>query len=523
MAIDPLLIARPAPGSGGADGLLLPALANRHGLIAGATGTGKTVTLQRLVEQCSRIGVPILLADVKGDLSGLAAAGVDKAAFAERRVLLGLPAAVPAACPVEFWDVFGEQGHPLRATISELGPILLARLLNLNDTQAGVLTIAFRIADDQGLLLLDLKDLQELLRHLSDNARGYQSRYGNISAASVGAIQRGLLALEQQGAERFFGEPSLNVMDLLQTDAAGQGVVNILAADQLVLAPKLYATVMLWLLSQLYEQLPEVGDPDAPKLLLILDEAHLLFDGAPSVLLDKVEQVVRLIRSKGVGLWFCTQNPLDLPPKVLGQLSNRVQHALRAFTPQEQKAVKAAATTFRPNPPLDVEAAIGELAVGEALVSFLDGQGAPMPVERALVVPPESLVGPLPVERRQALRQASPLEAHYREADDRESAYELLRQRAAEAAAAAEAARREEERAKAAAKEAAAAAKQEASEQLRQERAIEREAARAAATAAREQERMLLNLAGEAGNLLGGRTGRSIARGLMGGFLGRRS
>jgi len=382
--------------------------------------------------------------------------------------------------------------------------------------------IAFRLADDQGLLLLDLKDLQELLRHISEKARDYQSSYGNISAASVGAIQRGLLALEQQAADRFFGEPSLNVMDLLQTDGAGHGVVNILAADQLVQAPKLYATVMLWLLSQLYEQLPEVGDAEKPKLLVIFDEAHLLFDGAPPVLVEKVEQVVRLIRSKGVGLYFCTQNPLDLPPKVLGQLSNRVQHALRAFTPQDQKAVKAAATTFRPNPPLDVEAAIGELAVGEALVSFLDAKGAPTPVERALVVPPESRVGPITPEERQPLRQASILHDHYREAQDRESAYELLRQRAADAAIAAEAAKREAE----AAKQAEAVAKQKASEQQRleraEQRAEEREAARAAATAAREKERLLLSLAGEAGNLFGGRTGRSIARGLMGGILGRR-
>ena len=524
MVLPPLLIARPLQDQtlSGADALLLPALANRHGLIAGATGTGKTVTLQRIVEQFSRIGVPTLLADVKGDLSGLAAAGQEKAVFSQRREQLGLEPAAFAACPVEFWDVLGEQGHPLRATISELGPILLARLLNLNDTQAGVLTIAFRLADDQGLLLLDLKDLQELLRHLGESARTYQTTYGNISAASVGAIQRGLLALEQQGADRFFGEPSLNVLDLLQTDGAGHGVVNLLAADQLVLSPKLYATVMLWLLSQLYEQLPEVGDAEKPKLLVIFDEAHLLFDGAPAVLLEKVEQVVRLIRSKGVGLYFCTQNPLDLPPKVLGQLSNRVQHALRAFTPQEQKAVKAAATTFRPNPPLNVEAAIGELAVGEALVSFLDEKGAPTPVERALVVPPESLVGPVSAEERSRLRLASPLHDHYREAQDRQSAYELLLQRAVDAAAAAEAAKREAE----AAKQAEALAKQEASEQQRLERAEqrtqERDAARAAATAAREKERLLLSLAGEAGNMFGGRTGRSIARGLMGGILGRR-
>ncbi|MFM9104436.1 MAG: helicase HerA-like domain-containing protein, partial [Cyanobium sp.] len=447
----------------------------------------------------------------------------EKEVFRMRREQLGLPPAQPAACPVEFWDVFGEQGHPLRATISELGPLLLARLLNLNDTQAGVLTIAFRLADEEGLLLLDLKDLQELLRHLGANARDYQIRYGNISAASIGAIQRGLLSLEQQAADRFFGEPSLNLLDLLQTDAAGHGVVNILAADQLVQAPKLYATVMLWLLSQLYEQLPEVGDADQPKLLLIIDEAHLLCDGAPAVLLEKVEQVVRLLRSKGVGVWFCTQNPLDLPPKVLGQLGNRVQHALRAFTPQEQKAVKAAASTFRPNPPLVVEAAIGELAVGEALVSFLDAAGAPAPVQRALVVPPESLVGALGAEERQRLLQASPLQETYREVQDRESAYEMLLERAEQASASAEQARREAETAR----QAEAQARAEAQEQVRLERSEqrtrERQEAQAAALAEREKQRRLLNRAGEAGHLLGGRTGRSRARGLRGGLIGRRS
>ncbi|MCS5699371.1 DUF853 domain-containing protein [Cyanobium sp. FGCU-52] len=499
MAAEPLLIARPDPGRGGSDGLLLPAMANRHLLIAGATGTGKTVSVQRIVEQFSRIGVPSLLADVKGDLSGLARPGGSNAAIEERRALLGLPAGEEAACPVEFWDVFGEQGLPLRATVSELGPLLLARLLNLNDTQAGVLSLAFRVADDQGLLVLDLKDLRELVRHVGENARTYQASYGNVSAASVGAIQRALLALEDQHADLFFGEPALNPADLLQTDGEGRGVVNLLAADRLHRSPKLYATVLLWLLSSLYEQLPEIGDGEKPRLLLVFDEAHLLFDGAPAVLVDTIEQVVRLIRSKGVALLFSTQNPMDLPDRVLAQLGNRVQHALRAFTPADQKRVKAAATTFRGQPGLDVEQAIGELAVGEALVSFLDRQGVPCPVERAWVVPPGSQVGPIEAADRQVRITASPLHAHYRTPEDRESAYELLRRRA-EATTARVAASKEQERL---------------------ERAEERERAQARRRAEREKERLLLSLAGEAGQRLGGRTGRSIARGLMGGILSR--
>ncbi|MFM7394544.1 MAG: helicase HerA-like domain-containing protein [Cyanobium sp.] len=501
MGAEPLPIARPDPGRGGADALLLPAMANRHLLIAGATGTGKTVSVQRIVEQFSRIGVPSLLADVKGDLSGLARSGGSNPAIEQRRALLGLDPAGEAACPVEFWDVFGEQGHPLRATVSELGPPLLARLLNLNDTQAGVLSLAFRVADDQGLLVLDLKDLRELVRHVGENARSYQATYGNVSAASVGAIQRALLALEDQHADLFFGEPALNPADLLQTDGEGRGVVNLLAADRLHRSPKLYATVLLWLLSSLYEQLPEIGDGEKPRLLLVFDEAHLLFDGAPAVLVDTIEQVVRLIRSKGVALLFCTQNPMDLPDRVLAQLGNRVQHALRAFTPAEQKQVKAAATSFRGQPGLDVAQAIGELAVGEALVSFLDGQGVPFPVERAWVVPPGSQVGPIEAAERQARIAASPLQPVYRVPEDRESAYELLRHRA-EATTARAAASKEEERL---------------------ERTEERERAQARRRAEREKERLLLSMAGEAGHLLGGRTGRSIARGLMGGILNRGS
>jgi len=414
---------------------LLPGLANRHGLIAGATGTGKTVTLQRLAEGLSKIGVPVFMADVKGDLAGLSQKGEPKPKIEERIKQLGIDGFTYAACPVVFWDAFGTQGHPVRATISEMGPLLLARLLNLNDTQQGVLTLVFKIADDNGLLLLDLKDLRAMLQYVGENAKSFTTEYGNISAASIGAIQRGLLEIDQQGGDRFFAEPALNIQDLLQTDAQGRGVINILAADKLMNSPKLYATFLLWVLSELFEQLPEVGDPDKPKLVFFFDEAHLLFNDAPSALLEKIEQVVRLIRSKGVGVYFVTQNPLDIPETVLGQLGNRVQHALRAFTPRDQKAVKSAATTLRANPKLDVEAAITELAVGEALVSLLDEKGRPCVVERAFVLPPGSRLGPVTPEERAATMKNSLVAGIYEKVEDRESAYEKLTQRVKEQAA----------------------------------------------------------------------------------------
>jgi uncharacterized protein len=429
---NPLLIAKSEPAKGGQNCTILPAMANRHGLIAGATGTGKTITLQAIAEQFSKIGVPVFMADIKGDLSGISQPGSEKPKIMERLQLLGMNDVSFSSCPVEFWDVFAEQGQPLRATISELGPLLLSRLLNLNDTQEGVLHIAFKIADDQGLLLLDLKDLRSLIQYVGDNAKEFKTEYGNLSAASIGAIQRGLLVLEQQGGDRFFGEPALNLMDLIQTDARGQGVVNILAADKLMQSPKLYATFLLWLLSELFEQLPEVGDVEKPKLLFLFDEAHLLFADAPDVLLEKIEQVVRLIRSKGVGVYFCSQNPMDIPVKILGQLGNRVQHALRAFTPQDQKAVKSAATTFRPNPEVNVEQAITELGVGEVLVSFLDEQGTPGMVQRAYVVPPTSQIGPIAPEQRKQLIENSLLYSPYQQTEDRESAYELLKQKTAQ-------------------------------------------------------------------------------------------
>jgi DNA helicase HerA-like ATPase len=406
---------------------ILPKMANRHGLIAGATGTGKTVTLRVLAEHFSRLGVPIFMADVKGDLSGLCHPGGDNLKVAERVKDLGLSAFSYQGFPVVFWDVEGVQGHPVRTTISEMGPLLLARLLNLNETQSGVLSLIFKIADDHGLLLLDMKDLRAMVQYAGDNAAQFRTQYGNISAASIGAIQRNLLALEQQGADRFFGEPALNLADLLQTSATGEGVINILVADKLIHAPNLYATLLLWLLSELFEELPEVGDPGKPKLIFFFDEAHLLFEDAPKVLVDKIELVVRLIRSKGVGVYFVTQNPLDLPDEVLGQLGNRVQHALRAFTPRDQKAVKAAAETFRDNPKLDVVRAITELGVGEALISVLDKKGAPTPVERAWVLPPQSRLTPLTPAERDRVMQASVLYGHYERSVDRESAYEILR------------------------------------------------------------------------------------------------
>jgi len=412
---------------------LLPRMANRHGLVTGATGTGKTVTLRVMAEQFSRIGVPVFMADVKGDLSGMARAGGGNPKIEERVKKLGLEGFRYAAAPVDFWDVFGEQGHPVRTTVSEMGPLLLGRMLELNDVQDGVLQIVFKIADDQGLLLLDLKDLRAMLQHVADEADRYRTDYGNVSAASVGAIQRNLLGLEQQGGVKLFGEPALDLDDLMQTDGQGQGVVNILAADRLLQAPRVYATFLLWMLSELFEKLPEVGDPEKPRLVFFFDEAHLLFRDAPKAMLEKIEQVVRLIRSKGVGVYFVTQNPLDIPPIVLGQLGNRVQHALRAFTPQDQKAVKAAAQTFRANPKLDVEKAISELAVGEALVSFLDEKGTPGMVERAMVHPPRSRLEPLTPPERQEVIGASTVAGHYEKEVDRESAYEMLKARAPEA------------------------------------------------------------------------------------------
>ncbi len=406
---------------------LLPQMANRHGLITGATGTGKTVTLQSLAERLSFAGVPVFMADVKGDLSGMGAAGNPSEKFLQRIADLGLEGFQPYANSVAFWDVFGQGGIPVRATISDMGPLLLARLLNLNDTQTGVLQLVFKIADDQGLLLLDLKDLRAMVQHVGDNAAQFKTEYGNVSTASIGAIQRGLLTLEEQGGDQFFGEPMLDIKDLMQVDANGRGVINVLAAEKLVQAPALYSTFLLWLLAELFEQLPEAGDLDKPKLVFFFDEAHLLFSDAPQALTDKVEQVVRLIRSKGVGVYFVTQNPLDVPEKILGQLGNRVQHALRAFTPRDQKAVQAAAQTMRANPKFDAATVITELGVGEALVSFLDEKGRPNVVERSIIFPPASRLGPLSAEERQAMIQASPLLATYGQTVDRESAYEILR------------------------------------------------------------------------------------------------
>jgi DNA helicase HerA-like ATPase len=425
MTPSPLLIAKGKSGI-----FLLPKMANRHGLIAGATGTGKTVTLRVLAEQFSKIGVPVFMADVKGDLSGLPLPGGENPKVIERVNKLGLKDFSFENYPVTFWDVFGEQGHPVRTTISEMGPLLLSRILNLNEIQSGVLNIVFKVADDNGLLLLDLKDLRAMVQFVGDHADQFKTQYGNISAASIGAIQRNLLTLEEQGGDKFFGEPALNIQDFMQTDSQSNGMINILTADKLMQSPRIYATLLLWLLSELFEELPEVGDPLKPKLVFFFDEAHLLFDDVPKVLEEKIEQVVRLIRSKGVGVYFVTQNPLDLPETVLGQLGNRVQHALRAFTPKDQKNVKAAAETFRANPKLNVAKTITELAVGEALVSVLDEKGSPTVVDRALIYPPHSRLSPLtPEERTQRIRNSF-LYGHYEKTVDRESAYEKLKAKA---------------------------------------------------------------------------------------------
>jgi len=430
MSAEPILLAKNET-----EIFLLPEMANRHGLISGATGTGKTVTLQVLAESFSAMGVPVFLADVKGDLAGISQPGGQSSKVQERVKQLKLDGYTPAGCPVTFWDVFGEKGHPVRATISEMGPLLLPRLLQLNDTQAGVLNIVFRVADENGLLLLDLKDLRAMLQYVGDNAAQFTTQYGNISAASIGAIQRNLLALESQGADKYFAEPALNLDDFIQTDANGRGIVNILAADRLLQSPRVYATLLLWLLSELFERLPEVGDPPKPKLVFFFDEAHLLFNEIEPALLERIEQVVRLVRSKGVGVFFITQNPRDVPDNVLGQLGNRVQHALRAFTPRDQKAVQTAADTFRPNPKLNTAQAIMELGVGEALVSCLDEKGQPQIVERAFIVPPCSQLGPITPQQRQQLMASSIVAGVYDKLVDRESAYEKLTMAVQQAAA----------------------------------------------------------------------------------------
>ncbi|XHS76375.1 helicase HerA-like domain-containing protein [Burkholderiaceae bacterium UC74_6] len=419
---DPILLAKSAT----AECLLLPALANRHGLITGATGTGKTISLQTLAESLSRLGVPVFMADVKGDLTGISQTGKPSEKLLGILKERGLDAPAPLSCPTTLWDVFGVQGHPVRATVSDMGPLLLARMLSLNDTQQGVLQLVFKIADDNGLLLLDLKDLRAMLQFVGDNSAQFTTQYGNVSAASIGAIQRGLLQIEAQGGDKFFGEPMLNIADFMQTEG-GKGVINILAADKLMNSPQLYATFLLWMLSELYESLPEVGDLDKPKLVFFFDEAHLLFKDAPDALVDRIELVVRLVRSKGVGVYFVTQNPLDIPDKVLGQLGNRVQHALRAFTPRDQKAVKSAAETMRAKPGLDIATAITELAVGEALVSLLDAKGTPSITERVFVLPPGSQIGPITPEQRASLIANSLVAGVYEKAVDRESAYEKLK------------------------------------------------------------------------------------------------
>lgn len=423
--LDPIVIAKNTH----TQSVLLPKLANRHGCITGATGTGKTVTLQVMAEAFSRRGTPVFMADVKGDLSGISQAASLNPKLEQRLQSLDLPEPQWGGCPVTFWDIFGEQGHPVRATVSDMGPLLLARMLELNDTQEGVLNLVFKMADDEGLLILDMKDLRSMLQHVAERAPEIRTRYGNVSTASIGAIQRSLLRLESQGADQFFGEPMLDIFDLMRVNERGQGFVNILAADRLMQSPRLYAVFLLWLLSSIYERLPEVGDPDKPKFVFFFDEAHLLFRNVPSAFLEKIEQVVRLVRSKGVGIYFITQNPLDIPDTVLGQLGNRVQHALRAFTPRDQKAVRTAAQTMRPNPDLDIEDAITHLGVGEALVSMLDEKGRPTITERVWMMAPGSRIGPATDAELQAIRASSMLAGKYEQAIDRESAYEVLKQR----------------------------------------------------------------------------------------------
>lgn len=510
--------------------------ANRHGLIAGATGTGKTVTLKVLAESFSRIGVPVFLADAKGDVSSIAKAGSSNPKFEARIQSLGITHIDFAASPTIFWDLFGEQGHPIRTTITEVGPLLLAQMLNLNDTQQGVLSAVFRIADDQGLLLIDFKDLKAMLSYVSENANELKAEYGNLSPASLGAIQRNLLALGDQGGEQFFGEPSLNILDFIQTDSNGHGYINLLAADKLMNTPKLYATFLLWMLSELFEKLPEVGDLDKPKLVFFFDEAHLLFSNASPTLQEKIQQVVRLIRSKGVGIYFITQSPLDIPEDVLGQLGNRVQHALRAFTPKDQKAVKTAAETFRANPNFKVDAAITELAVGEALISCLDEKGTPQIVERALIMPPYSAFDPLSAAERQTLMQSSLVAGVYEQAVDRDSAYEMLQRKVSEnaqqqqlAAEAAARAKQEEILAKQQAKQQESIERQQAKEQerlIKEQERLAREQQKEAERQARERAKMTQDIVGtfakSAARSLGGSSGQKLVRGLLGSLFGKR-
>ncbi len=492
---------------------LLPNLANRHGLIAGATGTGKTVTLQILAEQFSQMGVPVFMADVKGDLSGISQVGGPHPKLEERAKVIGLESYPRFSCPTLFWDVFGEQGHKLRATVSEMGPLLLARLLDLSEAQEGVLNIAFKIADDEGLLLIDLKDLRAMLGWVAENAKEIQAQYGLVSAASVGAIQRSLLVLEQQGGDSFLGEPALDLRDLMRTTHEGKGYVNILASDKLMSSPRLYATFLLWLLSELFEEMPEVGDLDKPKLVFFFDEAHLLFNDAPKALVEKVEQVVRLIRSKGVGVYFVTQNPLDIPDSVLAQLGNRVQHALRAFTPRDLKAVNAAADTFRPNPLFKTSEVITTLGVGEALVSTLEAKGTPIIVQKTLIRPPGSRLGPATPEERKAVINSSPVAALYDREVDRESAFELITKRTA--------ARDEEEAQIEAEKVAAKQRVLEEKELAKQAKEAER-AERAARPRASNREGVMEAVVKSAGRAMAGQLGRQLVRGVLGSLFKKR-
>ena len=516
--------------------------ANRHGLIAGATGTGKTVTLQGIVEGLSAVGVPCFVADVKGDLSGLGMAGSPTSKihsiFAQRASEIGMTDWTYHDSPVQFWDLFGEQGHPIRTTVSEMGPLLLSRLMNLNDVQEGVLNIAFNVADKEGLLLLDLDDLQAMMVHCGEKADELTLQYGNVSKQSVGSIQRSLLQLRSQGGEHFFGEPAVDLHDFIGLDDQGRGLVNVLAADRLMASPRLYATFLLWLLSELFEELPEIGDPDKPVLCFFFDEAHLLFDDAPPGLLEKVEQVVRLIRSKGVGVYFITQNPIDIPDKVAAQLNNRIQHKLNAFTPRDQQAVKAAADTFRVNPEIDVATAITELKIGEALVSLLQPDGSPSPVQRTLIKPPSTRVGPLTAEERNVIVTTDAIGAKYDTALDRESAEEILKAKGDEAAAAAAAAKAQNESEKAAAEKArqdaiiaketaraqAAQTRLEAQQRREAERqrvAQEREEARRAREAARPSmaDKIITSATRSAASSIGRSIGNQLLRGILGGLM----